>query len=247
MIYWLCIDWKLSIKWCAAVFFNVMWSSSLCNSKVCPLQYLTRHVKASCSDFNYASCIAPVILIGHSVESVSSYVNCSIMLRIPHVHHPYAFLSREFMNYVIGSVWKRCKFVFFLLVWELLGVNSFTPIHFSPPPPPRLSQTPASAYSPTPTQKHTHSKGCKQSQRSEGQWRHRRNGGVKLWVTLHLQSLCFMLLLRTWWGHLTVWCWWQRYREHHTLQFWSGLIVDPLPRSPANLHPVTCRGKGQSR
>lgn len=133
-----------------------MWSSSLCNSKVCPLQYLTRHVKASRSDFNYASCIAPVILIGHSVESVSSYVNCSIMLRIPHVHHPYAFLSREFMNYVIGSVWKRCKFVFFLLVWELLGVNSFTPIHFSPPPPPRLSQTPASAYSPTLTQKHTH-------------------------------------------------------------------------------------------
>lgn len=113
MIYWLCIDWKLSIKWCAAVFFNVMWSSALCNSKVCPLQYLTRHVKASRSDFNYASCIAPVILIGHSVESVSSYVNCSIMLRIPHVHHPYAFLSREFMNYVIGSVWKRCKFVFF--------------------------------------------------------------------------------------------------------------------------------------
>lgn len=84
--------------------------------------------------------------------------------------------------------------------------------------------------------------GRKQAQRSEGQWRNRRNG-VKFWVTLHLQSLSVLLLLRTWWGHLTVWCVWQRYREHHTLQFWSGLIMDPPPRPPANPHPVTCRGK----
>ncbi|CAB1418673.1 unnamed protein product [Pleuronectes platessa] len=35
----------------------------------------------------------------------------------------------------------------------------------------------------------------------------------------------------------------KRYREHHTLQFRSGLIIDPPPRTPADLHPVTCRGK----
>lgn len=71
----------------------------------------------------------------------------------------------------------------------------------------------------------------------------RRNGGVKLWLILHLQTLCVLLLLLTWWGRLTVWCVWQRYWEHHTLRFWSGLIMEPPPRSPANPHPVTCRGK----
>lgn len=52
--------------------------------------------------------------------------------------------------------------------------------------------------------------------------------------------LSFTLLLCTWWGRLTVWCLWQWYREHHTVQIWSGLITDPLRRSPANLHPITC-------
>lgn len=72
---------------------------------------------------------------------------------------------------------------------------------------------------------------------------HRKNGGAKLWVTLHLHSLCVLLFLLTWWGRPTVWCVRQWYREHHTLRFWSGLIMEPPPRSPANPHPVTCRGK----
>lgn len=157
-----------------------------------------------------------------------------------------------FFFYVRGS-WimqlgqcERGVNLFLLLVWGLLGVNSFTRIHFSPPSPPGCH---THLHLPTRllTYTHTHSIGCKQAQRSEGQPRRKRNGGVRLWVTLHLQSLCILLLLRTWWGHLTVWCVWQRYREHHTLQFLSGLIMDPPPRSPADLHPVTCRGKGHSR
>lgn len=135
--------------------------SSLFKSGVCPLQYLIRHIKASCSDSNYASWISPIILIVRSAESVWSYVNCSIRSAVeisPRSLSPcltfffFFFLRDKIMNYATGLAWKRCKFVFSASV-RAANVNSFTLIHFSTTS--WLSHTPASAYAPTHLHAHT--------------------------------------------------------------------------------------------
>lgn len=174
-----------------------------------------------------------MIWIAHPVESVCSYVNCSIMPKIP--HHPSAFLSSEkFINYATRSVRKRCKFVFYFFLRECESSSGLIHLH-----PFKHLHPPARTHIPTPSEDVNKPRG----QRGDGDSRKQRRDAL----SQSSRSLRVMLLLRTWWGHLTAWCLRQRYREHHFLQIWSSLIMDPPPRSPANLHPVTCEGKGQPR
>lgn len=111
-----------------------------------------------------------MIWIVHPVESVCSYVNCSIMPKIP--HHPSAFLfSEKFINYATRSVRKRCKFVLFFFLRECESSSGLIHLH-----PFKHLHLPAYTHIHTPLEDVNKPRG----QRGEGD---SRNRVVMLWVT----------------------------------------------------------------
>lgn len=136
-------------------------SSFLCATlAVYDLIYLFKKT-ASFPYLNYVSWNRPVIFMQYPPASVCSYVNCSVMLNIPQVHHPYAFILHE-SSWIMQSYqceWGVNLFSYFLFA----GVRGAQGCSiFSPPPPQGCHK-----HLHLPTYLYMHRKGFKHAQRSQ--------------------------------------------------------------------------------